>query len=35
MRFVLEMQSWFNIQKLINVIHQIKVAKAHDHHNRC
>ena len=35
MRFVLQMQRRFNIQKLINVVHQTKVAKAHKHYNRC
>lgn len=35
MWFALGMQGWFNIQKSINVIYQIKVKKkkAYDHHN--
>lgn len=35
MGFVLGMQGWFSIQKPINVIYQIKVEKAYDHHERC
>lgn len=35
MGFILGRQGWFNIQKSIHVIYQIKLEKAYDHHNRC